>query len=628
MFKKFLFTSTLLLCALTVCWADGTFPVAGKVYTINRMKNASAFMYDNGATISTSAFDNSKACFWRFIPQTNANCFYIQNVVTGHYIQSTNIGLSALVPMGTSPVEFQIATDQTSGAATNGFYYMASTDQGTISNATDGTLGLNFGASGVCAYYIKTGRGNSYWEIKETTGTYDIHPFESVDSLTDTPSYIYLLYTTSLKALCSKDGAAALEDRTASKNEQWYFVGTGNNATGYLIASNLQKGYTLNLTDGKVTFSKTDTPTRWFVKQIENGAQTLYSFVPYAEKDSANATALTVDGASQFVIALCPSDFSKAVGVYNLPCGVQGNIYLTKASVQGQNVLKELSYSATAKPASYYTIYTADKATVEQGKTFDLSLTASATATSLNTYVYFDWNGDGVFEKDYTFSNVAKTAVSQSVEVPADAAIGKTRMRVRLTTNGLADAEDEVEGNTYDFIVNVAQATDLRTVSATPNDSLRGTVTLSDGGGNAVSGNTASCAYGDKFTASATAKGNALFVCWKDGNEILSTSASYGFTALQNRDLVAYFSPNTTDINTAIAKTEVCSFIYNLSTANKMLRVETEANVKAVLLFDCNGSLVARTTRKSLSVKGFPAGVYIVKVCTDKGNGSEKIAVN
>lgn len=42
-----------------------------------------------------------------------------------------------------------------------------SADQ-TIDYTTDSTLGLNKGASGVVAYYIKTGRGNSYWEIEET----------------------------------------------------------------------------------------------------------------------------------------------------------------------------------------------------------------------------------------------------------------------------------------------------------------------------------------------------------------------------------------------------------------------------------------------------------------------------
>lgn len=42
-----------------------------------------------------------------------------------------------------------------------------SADQ-TIDYTTASTLGLNKGASGSVAYYTKTGRGNSYWEIEET----------------------------------------------------------------------------------------------------------------------------------------------------------------------------------------------------------------------------------------------------------------------------------------------------------------------------------------------------------------------------------------------------------------------------------------------------------------------------
>ena len=35
--------------------------------------------------------------------------------------------------------------------------------------------------------------------------------------------------------------------------------------------------------------------------------------------------------------------------------------------------------------------------------------------------------------------------------VPQDARIGKSRLRLRLTDNGLTDAEDDVNGQTIDF---------------------------------------------------------------------------------------------------------------------------------------------------------------------------------
>lgn len=153
---------------------------ADKFYTIHRNNNTSAYIYQNGNTMGTAQLDNSKSFWWVLEPTGKEECYYIKNATTGRYVQSSVQTLSSLVPMGTTPVEFQIKKDETQGAATNGYYYMASTDQ-EISVATDGSLGLNFGATGVVAYYIRTGRGNSYWEIKESEYTYDPPTVEVTD---------------------------------------------------------------------------------------------------------------------------------------------------------------------------------------------------------------------------------------------------------------------------------------------------------------------------------------------------------------------------------------------------------------------------------------------------------------
>ncbi len=147
---------------------------ADKYYVIYRNGQTDTYMYENGNGISLAASDNSHRQYWQLVPTGKDNCYHIKNATSGRYIQTANITLSTAVAMGSEPVEFEIAADQTTGAATKGFYYMASTDQGTISNATDGTLGLNCAdKSTVVAYYIKTGRGNSYWEIKESAYDYE-----------------------------------------------------------------------------------------------------------------------------------------------------------------------------------------------------------------------------------------------------------------------------------------------------------------------------------------------------------------------------------------------------------------------------------------------------------------------
>ena len=151
-----------------------------KFYTIHRNNNTSAYMYQNSNTMGAAQLDNTKKFWWVLEPTGNKDCYYIKNATTGKYVQSSVQTLSSLVPMGSEPVEFQIKKDETPGATTKGFYYMASTDQ-TISVATDASLGLNFGATGIVAYYIKSGRGNSYWQIEESKYTYEPPMVEVTD---------------------------------------------------------------------------------------------------------------------------------------------------------------------------------------------------------------------------------------------------------------------------------------------------------------------------------------------------------------------------------------------------------------------------------------------------------------
>ena len=138
---------------------------ADKYYTIHRNGETTSYIYQNGTTMSHGALQqNNPAYIWQLIPTGEADVYYIRNVGTEQYIQTSVITLSALVDMGDEPVPYLVSH----GANTSGHYFLASNDQ-TIDYTTDSTLGLNKGANGVVAYYIKTGRGNSYWEIEETS---------------------------------------------------------------------------------------------------------------------------------------------------------------------------------------------------------------------------------------------------------------------------------------------------------------------------------------------------------------------------------------------------------------------------------------------------------------------------
>ena len=79
-----------------------------------------------------------KKQYWTFVPTDKPNCYYIQNVTSKKYMQSTHVGENTQVKTGSEPVEYKVMKGE-NGAPAN-YYYMCSTDQN-VSNAQDGTLG-------------------------------------------------------------------------------------------------------------------------------------------------------------------------------------------------------------------------------------------------------------------------------------------------------------------------------------------------------------------------------------------------------------------------------------------------------------------------------------------------------
>lgn len=119
---------------------------------------------------------NTNKQYWQFVPTEKANCYYIQNVTSKRYVQSSKTpGESKQIKVGNTPVEFEIKPNTNDGAgAFKGYYYLCSTDQ-TIDNTVDGTLGLNYASTQgqVVAFHIRYNRGNSYWDIQESAYDYE-----------------------------------------------------------------------------------------------------------------------------------------------------------------------------------------------------------------------------------------------------------------------------------------------------------------------------------------------------------------------------------------------------------------------------------------------------------------------
>lgn len=153
------------------------FPKEGKTYVMHRFNNQNSYIYEVNGMLNASPKTNTQKQYWQFIPTGSPNRYYIQNATTKRYIQSTNVVSESQIKTGSTPVEFEIKANSTSGAAPFGYYYICSTDQ-TINTSTDGTLGLNYQQSTgkVVAYHIRYNRGNSYWNIVETEYDYEAPP--------------------------------------------------------------------------------------------------------------------------------------------------------------------------------------------------------------------------------------------------------------------------------------------------------------------------------------------------------------------------------------------------------------------------------------------------------------------
>lgn len=161
------------------------------------------------------------------------------------------------------------------------------------------------------------------------------------------------------------------------------------------------------------------------------------------------------------------SALSKRLGIYNQPCGTLGTAWLTRCTITGEGVTNELNYTASTKPTNYWMPVRTDSAGVVPGEKFTLAYAAEGFTDGHSATAYFDWDADGIFEtKEDFFAQAEGTA---EIEVPANAATKRVRMRLRLTDDATEDAEDDVHGTIYDFQIFTALRTpETPTSIATP----------------------------------------------------------------------------------------------------------------------------------------------------------------
>ncbi len=583
-----------------------------KVYLISwKNTGANYITEESDHRMTVQSRDNTKPQFWMFIPTEKADCYYIKNTATGRYMGTCNLTPSSAskVYTTTTPVEYYVGkTTKTYGDNAN-CWYMSSTDCTGYNSESAGPRALN--KDGASEYVITWTAGvnnvGSYWQLIETEDLYEIRPFDGSEAIGKIGAS-YNVETASGKNLTITESGLALADADAfDENQEWYFVGTGNTG-GWQIASAAEPAIVVGVADGNITTGE-NLATKWKVNASKEKNGYFYF--------TSGETTLKVEGDSLFKFTRLRSAYMRKLQIYNNPCGSVGSNYVKKLELSGEAALGNIIYEAQSKPGTWHVVYAQDKGEVAQGGTFSLDVTLSANAaSSLVVAAHFDWNGDGVFETEVPLA-VNGTNATAETTVPEWATMEQTRMRLRVNSNGLDLAEDEVNGFIYDFHIKVVEPQEKRTVTVGVNSWERGKVELSQAAEDYV--------FGTELTATATAYGNGKFVCWKEEGVVVSTSAEYTFTVDHNVRLVAYFAPNTDESSYPTGIRENAAEEVTVTVTSNI--IVATGNVRSLELFTVNAALIANAKGNTMSSAGIPEGLYIVRATTASGYNNVKVYI-
>ena len=576
--------------------------------TLIAIKNLSAtnhyyFVGNTGATpYSKADFSNEAVFVWTPVQEGVAGNYYLKKL-DGTYMQQSSpkdFGTvdGAAVFTTTNPTSAGNGATKFNGDGDSQSYINGNNDANlvrfvtngkwiNVQNGNSGTPTYNTGLGGWTIHYVYTVEGREGEPEPEPEPEPDPNPVHTFSA--DKVYYIQWKNTGTNYITENRDKSLTVADKKNSKYQFWRLIPVEGKSHCYTIQNVVTENYlgSCNMTPASSSRVSTSATAVEYYIGATAGSGDIAGCHYFSSTDCANYAdeaagprALNKDGASSYVITWqagtsrpgsywkivettdvyqapeppAHTEQTKNLVVYFRPCGMVGNTYLTAAAISG---VDPVAYATTAKPGSFYVPYSKDHGAVMPGSTFSVNITLNSNPDAdLKANAYFDWNADGEFEATSPIV-LDGTAGTASVTVPEGAVSGDTRMRIRLNSNGLDRADDDVEGFIYDIPFAVVGGE--RKVLVDVNDNDFGTVVLS--------GNAATYAVGTELTATATPKGNATFDSWREGGVVVSREAEYTFNvANRNMTLKAYFTPNTepAGIEHSEIKNQKSEIIYDL----------------------------------------------------------------
>lgn len=581
----------------------------GKTYVIKWKNNTTSHMCEaNDGGIVIDSYSTDKKIFWELIPTDNEDCYYIRNCASGRYIGSCNLNPSSAskIKMSATPVEYYIHLSASTSGENKGCWWMSSTDCANYSAETSGARCLNKDGASSSIITWTTGLNNygSYWTLTESPNLFEVRPFKAADQIGSPVTFYQILHQAEGKALTHGMEWKAPDQNDAA--QKWYFVGKSNAEGGYkIVEASTHKA--LNDADFSV---------------CENKAGG-YSFI-----DQTGDT-LSLASAKAFRFKVLASDFARSLGLHSLPCGSTGDYWVTHLTSDNFEYPlptlsgKKINHPDASKPTNKYTIITRQSLPMPMaGGSHTLSVKLNKEpGANLQMALYLDLDNDGIFEKTIAITPAKEMNVALTID--EEAALnwkGNGRARLRLTTNGLMDADDEVVGQIIDMNLSGTGEIDCRCLPGVAvNDPLRGTAVADE----------------ETDSVKATPLGTSAFVCWlENGLRYFSTEQQFKterFSVAPIPTYTAVFSPNLDDITgltPAMLANKALGVEITFFGADKTVKAVSANPVRHILVFATDGTLAAMESgSESIALGSLPSGVYIVKAVTDSGTATLKIAL-
>lgn len=254
--------------------------------------------------------------------------------------------------------------------------------------------------------------------------------------------------------------------------------------------------------------------------------------------------------------------------IYQMPSGQAGSAYIVSAITSGDAVRYPLGYTVTSAPDRHFIIVSKATTLVEKERQFDLIIEENVSISGQFVTIYTDWDRDGVFvSQDHSSLSMRDKGFTVSFQVPADAELGKARIRVRLDSSRPSGSDVAVSGGrVYDFVVYVMDKTDREDcyISVSSSDEKLGTAvieTVANIDGRYDKGSSVTVKTGHSSSS-------ANFEGWKVGQDIISRDQTYTFTVNESMHIIAVFSTIEPELSATQTSTEADPVWYQIKNAH------------------------------------------------------------